>query len=179
MKKKYRLIIYVIIIILITLGFFYYKNKLFNTAPKYDNIATKEQNTTVDIENKIKEFFNVMDVEKDIDKYNKLVTANAKLTRWNIPDNIDSRNILEVKEIDYNDYLELKQEMNSKYSNKKDSIRYFMVGCDVKYKEGKPAVGNSGIYYIVMTIEKENGQWLITNNTHQATYKNGKLSIDS
>lgn len=156
MKKSYILV--VVFIILAGTKFSY------NNGPKY----------------RIKEFYNVIDTQQDINKYNKLVIETKKLSNMNnIPDIVKKRDIIELKKLNIDEYPILKKDLNYKHEDKKESIQYYMIKYNIEFKTGVPTPVDSGIYYEVIKIVKYKNKWLVDPNTHKASFHNGKLIIDS
>lgn len=158
MKKSYILILLVIISV------------LFGTKVIYNNSAKAI----------IKDYYKILDTSKDISKYNKLVIEDKKLDTFkSIPDIVKSRDILELKKLNANEYPILKKELNYRYLDYKENIRYYMIKYDIKFKENVTTPVDSGTYYEVISVIKHKNKWLITGHMHKASFINGKLIIEN
>ncbi|AAO36030.1 DUF4829 domain-containing protein [Clostridium tetani] len=156
MKKSYMMIIMISI--------------LFGVKLIYSNSA----------ESIIKEYYKVIDSQQDVGKYNKLVIEDERLKNLEgIPDIVEKRDILELKKLNVNEHPLLEKELNYKYADEKDNVRYYMIKYDIKFKENVATPVDSGIYYEVITVVKRKNKWLVTTDIRKASFHNDKLTIDS
>lgn len=131
-------------------------------------------------ESRIKEYYKVMDSQQDVSKYNKLVIENKRLKNWDgIPNIVEKRDILELKKLNVNEHPLLEKELNYKYADEKENVRYYMIKYDIKFKENMATPIDSGVYYEVITVVKRKNKWLVTTGMHKASFHNDKLTIDS
>lgn len=128
----------------------------------------------------IKEYYKVIDSQQDVGKYNKLVIEDERLKNLEgIPDIVEKRDILELKKLNVNEHPLLEKELNYKYADEKDNVRYYMIKYDIKFKENVATPVDSGIYYEVITVVKRKNKWLVTTDIRKASFHNDKLTIDS
>lgn len=132
------------------------------------------------VEKTIKKYYEVIDNSKDVNIYNSLVVKDIKLEDLNSrPNIIEKRDLLEIKEIDAKDYELIQNDLiRGRYSDKPKDYKFYMIKYDVKFKDGAVTPVDSGIYYIVHALEKENGKWLINGGMYNASFKDNKLFIE-
>lgn len=162
MKLIYKLVIGGVILLTLILYFVFFS---------YENLS---------IEKSIKQYYKVVDTVRDVDKYNSLVIKTNQLESLDsIPNIVESRDILQVEEVSPQKYPILKNKLKSTYLGREKNVKFYMVKYDIKFKENSISPSNSGVVYSIVTLEKYQGKWLLTADTHKASFNNGVLSVDS
>jgi hypothetical protein len=133
----------------------------------------------VSIEQKIKDYYKVIDISKNVDKYNSLVTKDRRVKDLKfIPSIVEQRDIIELKQIDVNENKRLIDYLESNNKEEKN-IKFVLVRYNITFKKGKNSPIDSGTYYQIVVFEKKNGKWLLNGDTFDASYTDRELSIDN